>query len=254
MSNEPPTNGANGAPRSRELTSPIILALISTLLGGGVLGAVVNQFFTLPKTRAEAEKMLAEAAKDRAETAKVLGEMDLTKKSSIAERSSEAPRGWFLAGDDPNDYESGVDRNKTYRGKPSGYMKSREAPKGFGTMMQMFNANLYAGKRLRMTGIAKSEGVTGWAGFWMRIDGSSGKQLGFDNMQDRPINGTTGWTHQIVLDVPDNSVHVAFGVLLDGPGQVWVADVQLDSVGKNVPTTNAVEHYPDRPVNLSFDE
>jgi hypothetical protein len=74
-------------------------------------------------------------------------------------------------------------------------------------------------------------------------------------MHDRSIKGTTGWTkHQIVLDVKDNSVNIAFGVLLTGPGQVWVSDIQFEVVSTNVPTTDLVANYPDKPVNLTFDE
>lgn len=55
--------------------------------------------------------------------------------------------------------------------------------------MQMFKAYVYAGKRLKMSGGAKSEGVEDCAGFWMHVDGPDNKSLSFDNMQDRPIKG-----------------------------------------------------------------
>jgi hypothetical protein len=149
----------------------------------------------------------------------------------------------------------GIDQNETYLGKPSGYIKSRESPKGFGTLMQMFKANTYAGKRLKMTGNAKSEGVKYFAGFWLRIDGPDDKQLSFDNMRDRPIKGTTGWTkYQIVLDVPENSIYIAVGLLLGGSGQVWMTDIRFEVVGVNVPTTDLSVNHPDKPINLSFDE
>jgi hypothetical protein len=42
-------------------------------------------------------------------------------------------------------------------------------------MMQMFKANAYAAKRLKMSGSAKSEKVEESAGFWMRVDGPDNK-------------------------------------------------------------------------------
>ena len=125
--------------------------------------------------------------------------------------------------------------------------------------MQMIKANSYLGKRVKLTGNAKSKEIEEWAGFWMRVDGPE-KELTFDNMQDRPIKGTTGWTrYQIVLDVPDDSVRIAFGLLLDGPGQVWMADLSFEIVSSDVPTTDLASVrlatvYPEKPINLNFDE
>jgi hypothetical protein len=152
----------------------------------------------------------------------------------------------------------GIDQKESYHGKPSGYIKSRESPRDFGTLMQMFKANMYLGKRVKMTGIAKSQSVEKGASLWIRVDGPDNKSLSFDNMQDRPIKGTTGWTkYQIVLDVQENGVNIAFGVLLGGYGQVWVSDIQFEVVTINVPTTDLIANnrdYPDKPVNLTFDE
>jgi hypothetical protein len=121
--------------------------------------------------------------------------------------------------------------------------------------MQMFRANAYRGKRLVLTGWVKSEGVRGWAGLWMRVDGPDNKMLAFDNMQDRPIVGSSSWNkYQVVLEVPNISDYVAFGLLLQGPGTVWMADLKLQIGGKDVPTTNSTDSYPEAPDNLSFDK
>jgi hypothetical protein len=58
------------------------------------------------------------------------------------------------------------------------------------------------------------------------------------------------------LDVPEDSKYIAFGMLLGGPGQVWMADLTFEIVPQTVPTTElAIDtDYPDRPLNLSFDE
>ncbi len=79
--------------------------------------------------------------------------------------------------------------------------------------MQSISAENYLDKRLRLSGFIKSKDVNGWSGMWMRIDGDNGKQLGFDNMQTRPIKGTTDWKqYEIVLDVPANSKTINYGV------------------------------------------
>ncbi|RYY13171.1 MAG: hypothetical protein EOO36_16280, partial [Cytophagaceae bacterium] len=51
----------------------------------------------------------------------------------------------------------------------------------------------FQGKTLKLTGFLKTEQVQdGFAGLWLRVDGLA-KTLAFDNMQTRPVQGTTGW-------------------------------------------------------------
>jgi len=166
------------------------------------------------------------------------------------------PHGWRDWGQDASAYEMGFDEKATYCGKRSAYVKSRRPNSGFGTMMQVVRADHYRGKRLRLLGSARASGVEDWAGLWMRVDGPKKELLGFDNMQQRPITGTTGWArYQVVLDVPEESVHVAFGFLLAGSGQIWAADLHLDTVSVSTPTTTAEsDEVPTEPVNLDFSQ
>lgn len=150
--------------------------------------------------------------------------------------------GWFLGGTQPQEYRIGIDTTVTHSGKASGYLQAiGGASRGFGSLMQMVQPGVYAGKRVRMSGWAKANGVGDWAGLWMRVDGSDARKrtLGIDNMQDRPIKGTRDWTrYEIVLDVPTTAAAIAFGILLQGNGEVWFDDVQFAAVGPDVPTTN----------------
>jgi hypothetical protein len=120
--------------------------------------------------------------------------------------------------------------------------------------MQAFGVKEYRGKRLQMTAHVKAEKVKKWAGLWMRVDGRRGSTLSFDNMKSRPIKGTCNWTkHAIVLDVPDESTLISFGVLLDGQGRVWVDDFEFEVVTTEVPTTGE-SPYSRQPRNLDFEE
>ena len=186
-------------------------------------------------------------------------------------------KSWFMAGSDPEDYELGIDANAVRNGKNSGYLKAKGAeprgfgammqklkakgaePRGFGTMMQKFLANEYLNKRMRFSAFVKSEGIEAWAGLWMRIDGPLPYSLRFDNMENRPIKGTTDWhKYDVVLDVPQESVAIALGILLVGKGQVWISEVQFEEVGADVPTTSdegeGYVELPEKPSNLDFAE
>ena len=171
------------------------------------------------------------------------------------EQDPQMPLGWFAAGSDPSAYEMGCDDRITNTGKCSGYLKSIRPSQGFGTLMQVFKADEYRSKRLRMTGFCKSSLVKEWAGLWMRVDGKKEELLGFDNMQNRPITGTTDWTkYQIVMDVSDASADIAFGALLVGDGWIWCDTFEFEIVDTNTPTTVAKDSaYPDHPLNLDFE-
>jgi len=149
--------------------------------------------------------------------------------------------GWFEAGSKPDLYEIGKDEIVKYNNESSMYLKSTSDVKdGFGTIMKQISPDEYIGKRIRMTGMIKSENVGDWAGMWMRVDGPDyGKSLQFDNMYNRPIKGTNDWTkYEIVLNVPENSTNIAYGVLVHGNGRVWLVNPVFEEVGNDVPTTN----------------
>jgi hypothetical protein len=148
---------------------------------------------------------------------------------------------WFLAGSTPQDYTYGIDPTLKLYGKTAAYLKAKVAqPTGFGTLMQEFQGSEYRGKRLHLSAIIQSQGVEQQAGLWMRVDDDAGNTLSFDNMQNRPITGTTNAKrYDIVLDVPTTSSGIYFGILLSGTGQVWLGDVQFDIVGTDVPTTGS---------------
>ena len=136
--------------------------------------------------------------------------------------------GWRAAGANPDAYDMGIDSTVTRTGKRAGFIRSKEGTTtGWGTWAQMFEAKPYLGKGLRFSAYVRTEGVDQQAALWMRVDGDSGP-LAFDNMRDRPIRGTTGWTqYEIVLDVPSHSKAISLGVMLSGPGVLWIDDCAL---------------------------
>jgi hypothetical protein len=173
-------------------------------------------------------------------------------KGDGAESPPRKMKGWLLAGSNPGDYEYGIGAEETYQGKPSGYLRSKAAEaEGFGTLMQTFKAEEYRNKRLRLSAMVKTEGIENWAGLWMRVDGPLHQVLSFDNMQSRPIQGTKDWQpYEIVLDVPQESLDIAFGILLEGPGQALINEIQFTEVSNDVPVTSV--EFLDKPTNLDF--
>jgi hypothetical protein len=168
---------------------------------------------------------------------------------------------------DPKGYELRTDATEKHHGKASGSLQAKDpSAGGFGTMMQTFLAHDYRGKRVRMTGWVKAKDVEQSAALWMRVDGNNKSPLAFDNMDKRPIKGTAEWKkYEIVLDVPDNGLLIAFGVLLAGEGQIWVDDFKFETVDKTVPATDmklkptddkieSPDQFPKWPANLDFEK
>jgi hypothetical protein len=171
---------------------------------------------------------------------------------------ADPPAGWIKAGSHPAEYDVGVDTTTPRAGgKASGFIRAKAGElHGFGTLMQTADAGAFRGKRVRLSGYVKSQDVlSGWSGMWLRIDGSRGEMLGFDNMQSRPIKGTTDWTrYEVVLDVPNEAAALAFGVLLGGNGHVWLDDLAFEVVAPTVPTTGVgPAEPPGPPRNLDFE-
>jgi hypothetical protein len=167
--------------------------------------------------------------------------------------AGEVPDGWGLAGSAPKAYEVDVVAEAN-SGKSSARYRSTKKSNGFGTLMQTTSAADFLGKRVRMTAFVKSEDVGEWAGLWLRVDGHRQSAMEFDNMRDRPIQGTSSWNqYEIVLDVPKDAANLAFGILLDGEGTVWLDDLSFEVVPDDTPKTGVDNTRSSDVVNGSFE-
>jgi hypothetical protein len=227
-----------------------------TAVLGGLIVAASNWLFsgdTRKLTRAQTEKVEEETRL-----------LKMKPRASAADPGvwGEPPAGW-LAGNVEGasaDYVVGVDQLQMHTGKASAYIRAKtDAPQGFGALSQRFHAGSFQGKRVRLAGYLRVKSVAGWAGLWMHIDGADGNLQGFDNMEQRPVKGTSEWVRrEVVLNVPADAFAIAIGALLVGPGQVWVDDFMVEVVGDDVPTTVAEETVAEDllnefPVNLNFE-
>ena len=182
--------------------------------------------------------------------------------TTISPARADRPGGWFGGG---RSYELSADGSVRHQGKVSGSVKSihdDQAALGFGTLTQAIKADKYRATRLRMTAYVKTEDVARQAGLWMRVGGKDKVNLAFDNMSDREIKGSTGWTKYEV--VPDEATEIYHGFLVAGKGRGWVDDITFDVVDKDVKTTGlavrpadrereASEGLPRTPRNLDFE-
>ena len=174
------------------------------------------------------------------------------------EQEVETMEGWFLSGSNSEYYEMRRDFENVLKGNASGQLRSigQVAKENFGTVMQQFHAKEWLGKRMKLSCFIQTKDVEASVVLWMRVDGKDGDTLQFDNMQNRPITGTTGWNHySVVLDVPPNAGAIYFGVMLQGVGEVWMDEFAFSEVNEKTASTNMMmpENMPIKPVNLNFE-
>lgn len=151
------------------------------------------------------------------------------------------PMGWRITPEDSKaeNYRLTVDTQTKHGGAASARISGMCADNAsdWASLAQSIRADEFRGKRVRLTGWLKTDAVNK-AGLWMRVDGNR-RTLGFDNMDDRAVTGTTGWKqYSVVLDVPAEAVNLYFGTLLQGAGNVWADDFKLETVGADMPATN----------------
>jgi hypothetical protein len=149
------------------------------------------------------------------------------------------PQAWFAAGAEKDAYVMGTDASVVRGGRAALTLQSKRATPSFGTIMtRTVDLAAYRGKRIRLRGAVRSEDVRGWAGLWLRVDRDEKLGIAFDNMQDRPICGTTDWrAYDVVLDVTPEATRLSYGVLLSGEGRLWADDLRLEVVDASVATT-----------------
>jgi erythromycin esterase len=161
------------------------------------------------------------------------------------------PMGWMGGG---KGYHLDVDTTDAHGGKACGRIQFVEGDgKGFATFTQRVAPNAYRGKRVQYTGWLKTQDVDGQAAMWMRVDGPVRTEpLAFDNMDDRPIKGTTAWKqYTITLDVPEEAIGIYFGFLLAGKGTLRGDDFKLEAIG---PATSVIRPSAPAPKELTAEE
>jgi len=123
------------------------------------------------------------------------------------------------------EYKLIIDTINVQSGSKAVQIQSADVEGGYKAISYTIPA-VYQGSKVKLTGYIKTENVTdGYAGLWMRIDPG----LGFDNMQNRGITGTTDWTqYEITLDLKAMSAkNIIVGGLLVGKGKMWVDNLSL---------------------------
>lgn len=171
-------------------------------------------------------------------------------------------KAWGLTGSRGDAYSAEVSA-EAHGGRPVVRMwRSGDGADGFGAMFQLFKADAYRGKRVRLSAALRTLDVTGRAALCFRVDGPesrrTGRYLAFDNMEARPpVSGSTDWTrYACVLDVPVEATALFISNILSGRGELFWSDVRFEVVDDSVPVTDmqSLDALKPAPTNLDFSE
>lgn len=163
--------------------------------------------------------------------------------ATAAAQDDPVPAGWQAIGTGTYRVGADVARRPGGTGWHSATLTATaELPLETGMVLQSIRADEYRGRRIRLTGYVRTDAVAGSAGLFARVDGREVTQAS-DYMLNRGLSGTQAWRRQsIVLDVPRDAVGITLGFHLTGPGRIWVDDMRLETVGRDVPVTGVPGH------------
>lgn len=135
--------------------------------------------------------------------------------------------GYKLEG--PSDrFALGTDPAQKRGAKPAIVLRAKDGD-GEGSIVKSIKANLYRGKKVRLTGWLKANGASS-AALFLRVRDANGKSLAADEMKDR-VAGDTEWSqYTLTIAVPRDAASIEYGAQLGGKGTIWVDNLQLVAV------------------------
>lgn len=145
--------------------------------------------------------------------------------------------GWVLVGSRPDCYETGVAQQELFEDHPVTYLRSIADPDaGFAALQQNESPVRFRGKQISFAGAIRAEGLKGWAGLWIRVDGTDSRRpLAYKRMADSPITGSRDWArYALTVDVPGDATLIAYGIVLYGEGTLWLSDFTLAVEGEEI--------------------
>jgi hypothetical protein len=163
----------------------------------------------------------------------------LTERTVEGELAYARPAGWSVEGEDSDLFGVYRDRLVVHGGQAAVSILSCVAQDNQRlTLQQAVDAGDFAGRRVAFRAFMRTNRVRGSARLWMRADTRTHMAVAFDYMARRRVRGTSDWQeYAIVLDLPVDTTKLLYGVILAGPGQIWLDDCSLEEVRGNISVT-----------------
>lgn len=148
------------------------------------------------------------------------------------------PFTWSKAGTSPQDYDIGGDPTVPHGSDNAAFVKAKSAAlNGSGSYVASIAPGSYSNMAIRLSAYVKTVNVTdgGHVSLWMSVVGPGSAILSFDDMITRRLVGTNDWAqYEIVLDVPENSTSISFGIYMfaGGAAEAYVDGLQIEPAAR----------------------
>jgi hypothetical protein len=182
------------------------------------------------------------------------------------------PKHWLLRGTSPQSYEISADREQVHSGEVSVRIKAHDkniSPTLSGSVLQNVSATSLLGRRLEVSAFLRAEDVRErTVALWLTALDPNNLLLASESSRVEYPKITDQWTRvRFVVEVPWAAAQLNYGVTLLGKGAVWVDDLRLTTVNRDVvaltstappkqlgqPMSPADDEALPRPENLDFE-
>lgn len=149
----------------------------------------------------------------------------------------------------PGTCELGIDSQKSVADRQAYSVRcGNSVLPSYGGARNTVRTTQFRGKRVRVSAWLMASGiegvstpqyahVVGEGGLWIGV-GSQKGGMRMDRMQNRTIKGSTDWEFRdFVVDVPDDNNQMFVGFWMQGRGQIWARDFNIEEVPDTVPVS-----------------
>lgn len=162
------------------------------------------------------------------------------------------PEGWAKTS---GTYRTAIVTDEKHGGNQSLLIESTSGAdtKAFTSVVKTLPAK-YIGKLIELKAYLKFQDVANLQGLILRVNDVNGQLLQYKTLQAQKISGTRDWQlYSVTTFLPPDGQTIVVGAMLNGPGKLWVDDLQLLVDGKDISEAKVDPDYdPNPPKRAKF--
>jgi hypothetical protein len=164
------------------------------------------------------------------------------------------PQGW-IKGWQTGTYETGIITNEKHGGNNALFIEQTGAVDVKSTVGITHTLQAkYIGKQIELKAYLKFQDVANLSGLMLRVTDAYGQQLQYKTLQVQKLNGTRDWQlYSVKTFLPPDAQLIQIGAVLNGPGKLWVDDLQLLVDDKDISEAKIdLDYDPNPPKHAKF--
>jgi hypothetical protein len=158
---------------------------------------------------------------------------------------------WTSMRSDTANCSAFADKRPTFTAeRPVSIRCTSESP-GYAAARFNFPVDALRGKRAGLFADVRVENVSKGSRLWLRVDRPGQFGAASDDMENRPLIGTSEWvTVAVQVDVPSDASTLFGGIALEGSGKISVTNIRLEAVSTNFEMESNTNTAPTEPSRM----